>query len=291
LIVLVTGASGQLGSAIVRAFADADLIALRRRDLDISDPAAVRRVVAEARPDVIVNCAAFNDVDGAEAVPTAALAVNAFGVRSLARAAEACGATLVHYGSDFVFDGEASTPYTENAEPAPRNTYASSKLIGEWFALGVPQVFVLRVESLFGVEPGWQGRHGTLETIVHGLEQGREVRVFTDRVVSPSYIEDVAAATRYLVSRGATPGLYHCVNSGAATWADVASEVATRLGVTPRFEPITMAEAGLTASRPRYCALDNTKLAAAGFPMPPWQDALRRWLATRRQTADKMSRT
>jgi dTDP-4-dehydrorhamnose reductase len=283
--VLVTGATGQLGSAIVRTFPDAQVVALRRSDLDITDPAAVRRVVAGTRPDIIINCAAFNDVDGAETAPTAALAVNAFAVRSLARAADACGATLVHYGSDFVFDGEASIPYTESAEPAPRSTYAASKLLGEWFALDAPRGFVLRVESLFGCDATWQGRRGTLDSIVSALEQGREVRVFTDRVVSPSYIEDVAAATRYLVERGAAPGLYHCVNSGAATWHDVASEAANLLGVTARFKVSTMAEAALPASRPRYCALDNAKLAAAGYPMPPWRDALERWLAVRRQPA------
>jgi dTDP-4-dehydrorhamnose reductase len=283
--VLVTGAAGQLGSAIVRAFRDADVVALGRADLDIADPAAVRATVTGVRPDIIVNCAAFNDVDGAETAPTEALAVNAFAPRSLARAADACDATLVHYGSDFVFDGEASTPYVETAEPAPRSTYAASKLLGEWFALDAPRGFVLRVESLFGCDATWQGRRGTLDSIVHALEQGREVRVFTDRVVSPSYIEDVAAATRHLLTTRAAPGLYHCVNSGAATWHDVAREAATLLGVTPRFKTATMAEAGLRASRPRYCALDNAKLAAAGYSMPPWQDALRRWLAVRRQPA------
>jgi dTDP-4-dehydrorhamnose reductase len=283
--VLVTGAAGQLGSAIVRTFADTEVVALRRGDLDVTDPAAVRAVVADRRPDVIINCAGFNDVDGAETEPGAALAVNAFAVRSLARAAEACGAALVHYGSDFVFDGEASMPYTENAEPAPRSTYAASKLLGEWFALDAPRGFVLRVESLFGCDVTWQGRRGTLDSIVNLLEQGREVRVFTDRVVSPTYIEDAAAATRHLVTSGVAPGLYHCVNSGAATWHDVAREAATLLGVTPRFKITTMAEAALRASRPRYCALDNAKLAAAGYPMPPWQDALRRWLAVRRQPA------
>ena len=95
----------------------------------------------------------------------------------------------------------------------------------------------------------------------------------------------MAAATRHLVTSGAAPGLYHCVNSGAATWHDVAREAATLLGVSPRFKTTTMAAAALRAARPRYCALDNAKLAAAGYPMPPWQDALRRWLSVRRQPA------
>jgi dTDP-4-dehydrorhamnose reductase len=103
--------------------------------------------------------------------------------------------------------------------------------------------------------------------------------VFTDRVVSPAYCADVAAATRHLVEVRATPGLYHCVNDGHATWEAVALEAARVLGVTPRLVPITMDQAHLRAARPRYCALSCAKLAAAGFPMPPWRDALRRWLA------------
>jgi dTDP-4-dehydrorhamnose reductase len=283
--VLVAGAAGQLGSAVVRAFAGAEVLAPPRAELDITDSSAVATLVSRTRPWLIVNCAAYNDVDGAERHAQTALAVNALAVRSLARAAEAAGATLVHYGTDFVFDGTASTPYTEEAEPRPRSTYASSKLLGEWFALDAPRGFVLRVESLFGAGADWRGRRGTLDAIVEGIEQGREVRVFTDRVVSPSHIDDVALATRHLVTSGAAPGVYHCVNSGAATWHEVAAEAARLLGITPRFKPMTMAEAGLTASRPRYCALDNAKLAAAGFVMPPWPHALRRWLAARRQPA------
>jgi dTDP-4-dehydrorhamnose reductase len=96
--------------------------------------------------------------------------------------------------------------------------------------------------------------------------------------VSPSYLEDVAAATRHLVTTAAAPGLYHCVNSGHGTWHDVAAEAARVLGVIPRFQTVTTADVSLRAQRPKFCALDNSKLAAAGFPMPPWQDAVRRWL-------------
>ena len=284
--VAVVGAAGQLGAAVVRVFGDADVTPLTRAHVDITDPQAVRSVVVGLRPDAIVNCAAFNDVDGAEDRPTEALAVNAFAVRSLARAAEACGAVLVHYGSDFVFDGETDRPYTETDAPAPRSTYASSKLLGEWLALDAPRGYVLRVESLFGCDLEWRGRRGTLDHIVDALQEGREVRVFTDRVVSPSYIEDLAAATRFVVERGIggrlEPGLYHCVNSGHATWHRVAQEAARQLGVTPVFRTMVMADAALRAPRPRYCALDNGKLAAAGFRMPAWEDAMRRWLTMTR---------
>lgn len=277
--VLVVGAAGRLGTAIVEAFADREVIAHTRESLDITDPAAVQAAVAQAAPVVIVNCAAFNAVDEAEDRPLDALAINAFAVRTFARAADAAGATLVHYGSDFVFDGNATEPYDEEAAPSPAGTYAVSKLLGEWFALDAARSLVLRVESLFGVLPGWTGRRGSLEAIVEGLQQGRPVPVFTDRVVSPSYLHDIAAATRHLVDSQAPPGLYHCVNSGFATWYEVAEEAARVLGVTPRLQPVTMDQVGLKARRPRFCALANRKLAAAGFPMPTWHDALRRWLA------------
>jgi dTDP-4-dehydrorhamnose reductase len=283
--ILVTGAAGQLGAAIVHAFADHDLVAHTRATLDVTDARAVQRAVAAAAPAVVINCVAFNDVDGAEERPVEAFAVNALAVRSLARAAEANGAALVHYSTDFVFDGEATVPYTESASPSPRSVYAMSKLAGEWLALDAPASYVLRVESLFGTPPDWTGRRGTLEGIVSGLSEGRPVTVFTDRVVSPSYIADVAAATRHLIERDAQPGLYHCVNSGASTWHDVAVETARMLGVEPRLQAKTLSEVTLKAPRPRFCALDNRKLAAAGFTMPPWQDAVRRWIGARDTSA------
>lgn len=279
--VLVTGAAGQLGSVIVRAFADAEVIAPTRGSLDICNGAAVARAVADASADVVINCAAYNDVDGAEELPLAALATNAFAVRTLARAVTDAGAILVHYGTDFVFDGTANEPYDETAAPSPRSTYAASKLLGEWFALEAPRAFVLRVESLFGAPRDWTGRRGTLDGLVAAIEQGREVRVFTDRVVSPTYTADVAAATRHLITADAAPGVYHCVNAGHGSWADVARAAAAILGIVPRLVPMTMDQAALRATRPRYCALSPAKLAAAGFPMPSWDDALRRWLAAR----------
>ena len=282
--VLIVGAAGRLGASVVDVFADREVIAHTRASLDLTRAAAVRAAVAEAAPAVIVNCAAFNAVDAAEDHPSDALAVNAFAVRTLARCAEEADATLVHYGSDFVFEGTASAPYSEDAAPAPQSAYGLSKLLGDWFALDAPRGFVLRVESLFGSSPGWKGRAGSLDGIVEGLESGRPVAVFIDRVVTPSYVEDVARATRHLIDSRAAPGLYHCVNSGTATWYEVAEEAARMLGVMPRLDPITIDQRRLRAQRPRYCALANHKLASAGFHMPSWKDALARWLAARERT-------
>jgi dTDP-4-dehydrorhamnose reductase len=131
--------------------------------------------------------------------------------------------------------------------------------------------------------PGGPAGRGTLDGIVDGLEGGRDVRAFTDRVVSPSHVGDVAAATRHLIESGAVPGIYHCVNSGSATWYDLAIETARLLGVQGRLVPVALADMQLKAPRPRYCALANQKLADAGFTMPTWQDALGRWLAERHQ--------
>ena len=132
--VLVTGAAGQLGTVIVQTFDELGVVAPSRADLDITDRAAVERAVAIARPRIVVNCAAWNDVDGAESAPVAALEANAFAVAGLARAAAACGATLVTYSTDFVFDGNATTPYTEADAPNPRSVYAASKLLGRYRA-------------------------------------------------------------------------------------------------------------------------------------------------------------
>src|SRR5262249_46285676 len=152
------------------------------------------------------------------------------------------------------------------------------KLLGEWFAADVPQHYVLRVESLFGQAPGGPTPKGSVASIVDALAQGRTAKVLCDRVVSPTFIIDAAAATRELLERRAEPGLYHCVNSGHATWLDFAAEAARLLGVQPHFEVLRFADVKLPAARPQYCALSNAKLAAAAFPMPMWQDALRRYV-------------
>jgi dTDP-4-dehydrorhamnose reductase len=280
--VLVTGATGQLGSAIVRTFGPAhDVVACPLENLDITVAAAVRERVAAERPDVVINCAAYNDVDACEDNAETALAVNAFGVLSLARAAASAGAVFVHYSTDFVFCGDAATPYTEQDEPNPRSFYAMSKLLGDWFAAESPRWYLLRVESLFGGSALGSSHRSSVDRIADALFEGRAAVVFTDRTVSPSFVVDVAAATRALVERRAPHGLYHCVNTGSCTWYDLAAELARQAGVEARLKPRSCREVNLRAARPVYAALSNAKLAAAGFPMPTWQDALSRYLKIR----------
>jgi dTDP-4-dehydrorhamnose reductase len=277
--IAVVGARGQLGAAIVQACAGGhEVTALTRTELDIEDDDAVQRTIGAVQPHVVVNCAGFNMVDAAESRPVDALRANAFAVRSLARAARQVDATLVQFSTDFVFSGDASGPMPESLAPNPRSAYAASKLLGEWFAAEAPRAYVLRVESLFGSAPAGPDK-GSLSAIVRGLRQGDVVKVYGDRTVSPTYVHDAAAATLTLVETRAEPGLYHCVNSGAATWHEVGQEAARQLGVEPRFEVTSAATATLPAARPLYCALSNAKLQAAiGRPIPSWQDALGRYL-------------
>jgi dTDP-4-dehydrorhamnose reductase len=279
--IAVVGARGQLGGAMVHECRRGhEVIAFDRRAFDLTDGRAVAEAIRAASPDAIVNCAGFNAVDAAESQPVEALQANAFAVRSLARAASEVKATLVQFSTDFVFDGKASEPMTEELPPNPRSAYAASKLLGEWFAADAPVSYVLRVESLFGVAPGYTPK-GSVEAIVKGLRDGSTVRVFGDRRVSPTCVQDAARATRLLLEQRSAPGLYHCVNSGSGTWRDVAVEAARLLGVEPRLEVVRVDDVKLPAQRPKYCVLSNAKLAAAGIPMPTWQDALARYLNTR----------
>ena len=274
---LVCGASGQLGAAIVKMFTNrADVVPMTRAALDIADAAAVGRAVADASPEAIVNCAAYNDVDGAEDDASTALSANAIGVLTLARAARSRGATFVHYSTDFVFDGTLDRPYTEDDEPKPQSVYAASKLLGEWFAADAPSHYVLRVESQFG----GPRRRSTVDRIVDAVRDGKPARVFVDRTVSPSYVEDVAGATARLLALRPASGVYHCVNSGWTTWYELAKRIVEILDRPAELVPVRVADVPLRARRPQYAALSNRKLRDAGIEMPSWEEALARYLTS-----------
>ena len=275
--IVITGAAGQLGQALLAAFGgEWPTVGLPRSDLDITSPDHVARIIEPLSPRAIVNCAAANAVDRAEDEQEEAFNVNALGVANLARAAAATGATLIHFSSDFVFDGETDRPYREDDAPRPGGVYAASKLVGEWFARDVDDHYVLRVESLFG---GEYRLKGSVDRIVEALLAGQSAPVFVDRVVSPSYVFDVAAATAFLLRHRPPAGLYHCVNTGWCTWLELGEEIARQLQTSGTLQPIRTSELPLKAPRPRYCALSSEKLGEAGFAMPTWQSAVERHLA------------
>lgn len=275
---LVTGAAGQLGSVIVERFsAFGDITAMTRNDLDVSRETEVLRAVGQLRPNVIINCSAYTHVDLAEEEVAQALNVNAFGVLALARAAREHDALLIHYSTDFVFDGESERPYVETDPVAPQSNYARSKLLGEWFAAEAPLHYVLRVESLFGGPLA----KSSIDRILNTIRRGEPTRVFVDRTVTPSYVGDVAEATARLLATRPPAGVYHCVNSAVTTWLEVAVEAARLVGREPNLIPTKVASVSLPAKRPKYCALSNGKLQGVGIGMPDWHDALARYVAGR----------
>ena len=276
--VLVVGAAGQLGQAMMTRLArDHRVTGWTRADIDLSRHRDVREAIGELAPQAIINCSAYNNVDGAEDDQVTAIDVNAMVVGTLARAAAAADAVLLHYSTDFVFAGTATVPYTEAQQPEPRSVYAQSKLIGEWLAAEAPQHYVLRVESLFG----GPHRRSSVDRIVDAIRGGRQAAVFLDRVVSPSFVADVADSSAFILDERPAHGIYHCVNSGHATWLEVGQEIAQRLGHgDASLKPISVNDVTLRAARPQFAALDNAKLAAAGFTMPPWRDAIARYLST-----------
>jgi dTDP-4-dehydrorhamnose reductase len=276
--VLVVGAAGQLGQAMTARLAVEHTVTRWTRDeIDLRQHRELGQRVRQLAPAAIVNCAGYNNVDQAEQDQETALDVNAMVVRTLAGAAADLDAVFFTYSTDFVFAGTAAVPYTERDRPEPQSAYAQSKLVGEWMAADAPKHYVLRVESLFGGPK----RRSSIDRIANAVRAGDPAPVFVDRVVSPSFVTDVTEASAHLLRTGPPSGVYHCVNTGHATWFDVGREIARVLGKPDSvLKPIHVNDVVLPASRPQFAALDNAKLASTGFAMPSWQDAIARYLAT-----------
>ena len=286
--VLLLGPDGQLGRDIRRAHAAAagpvDLVPVARDALDMAAPGAVERVLGGAAFDVVVNCAAYTAVDDAEDDAGRAFAVNAHAVGAMARACAAKGARLIHLSTDYVFGGDRTRrrPLAERAPTAPVNVYGASKAMGETLArLESEDVVILRVASLFGTA-GAGGRGGNfVETMIRAGRERGSLRVVDDQTMSPTAAADVAAVVMRMLAQGCEPGLYHVVNAGTATWFDFAREIVRRAGVGADVAPCATGEYPTRAARPRYSALDNTRVTAVFGAMPAWQDGLERYLRAR----------
>jgi dTDP-4-dehydrorhamnose reductase len=282
---VVLGAAGQLGRDLVPRLTG-DVIPLTRDHVDLSRPDPVRAVLAGLRPDVVVNCAAYNFVDHAEKEPEAACAVNTWGVAELARACADLGCLLVHFSTDYVFglDEGRTTPYRETDAPGPVSVYGLSKLAGEYLARSLcRQHLVIRTCGLYGVW-GSGGKGGNfVETMLRVANQGKPLRVVTDQVCTPSYTADVADATVALIG-ARRPGLYHLTNAGSCSWYNFAAAIFDLAGVRANLTPITSAEYGAAARRPAYSVLAAPAYSALGLPpLRPWREALAAYLRERRQ--------
>jgi dTDP-4-dehydrorhamnose reductase len=275
---LVLGADGQLGTQFVKSLdGRCRVVGADVKEVDVCDARSLAKLTTEVQPDTIINCAAWNAVDQAEERPLDALYTNAYAVQTLANLAGELGATLVHFSTDFVFDGQTVKPYAETDQPRPISTYGMSKLLGEAACASWARHYVLRLSSLYG---GHQ-RRSYVDHIASAVRAGRSVPVYEDRFVSPSYAPDVVAATLALLQRQAPFGLYHCVSSDFCSWYDVAVEVARQLPASPScLEPVRFSNTPGRANRPQFCALSTGKLEACIGPMPGWKDALSRHLAS-----------
>jgi dTDP-4-dehydrorhamnose reductase len=284
--IAVLGATGQLGRDLCpRLAALGEVVPLSRADIDLAQLDTIRSKVDALRPDVFVNCAAYNFVDKAETDWDGAYRVNASGPRQLAIACALNGAKLVHFSTDYVFGADANrdTPYTEDDQLSPVSDYGKSKGNGEvLIRMSAPDALLIRTCGLYGVW-GSGGKGGNfVETMLRVAGQGKPLRVVNDQRCTPSYTADVAAATVRLLERGAT-GLFHVVNSGDCTWYEFATEIFRQSDLKPDLTPITSAEFGAAAKRPAYSVLSTAKLASVvGSPLRPWRDALAAYLAERR---------
>ena len=276
LRIFVTGAGGQLGQTVVRELRRGghEVAALTRAAMDLTQRDQVLERLVKLRPQAVVNTSAFG-VEASEEDPATALAVNAFAVRTLAEACRIAEATFLHFSSDFVFDGTATSPYRETDRPNPGSVYGATKLLGEWYAGGAPRHFILRVESLFGNPEG----RSTIDRMCADIRAGRTVSAFYDRTVSPASMSDVAAATRRILEGKAASGVYHCVNAGFTTWHELAMELTRQIGRPTSVVPVSADSLTSKIHRPKFAALSNEKLANAGIEMPSWQNALGRALA------------
>lgn len=274
--VMVTGAAGMLGRAVAAEYAGrkAEVIPLSRKDLDITDLGQVRRITGIRQPEIVINCAAYTNVDGAEAESRRAYLSNGLGPRNLAVACREAGAVLVHVSTDYVFDGSKPGAYTIHAHPRPLNIYGSSKLWGEKALSAISySCYLVRTSWLFG--PGGNNFVATMLRI--GQDVGK-VRVVNDQTGSPTYTVDLARAIADLCASGCY-GTYHITNQGSTTWYGFAEEIFTqkRLGVD--LTSCTTSEFRRPARRPQNSVLDPFPLEETiGYLLPAWEDALARYM-------------
>lgn len=264
--ILLTGAGGQLGQALQVILTDHDCIALNHRDLDILELDAVHEAVTVGHPDIVLNAAAFNDVDGAESDPEAAYRGNALGPRNLAMVTAACGIPLLHVSTDYVFDGTSTRPYHEFHQPNPQSVYGASKLAGEQAVRTLnARHYIVRTAWLYHTS----GQN--FPKTMCALATQSEVRVVNDQRGSPTYAPHLATAITHLITTEAY-GTYHLAGSGEASWFEFTCALYHHLGIHTPVNPVSTAEFPRLARRPPYSVL--TTLQDPQILLPPWEEGL-----------------
>lgn len=271
--ILIIGAKGMLGGMLAQVFADLNPTLWDRAEIDITNKNDVREKIRELQPNVVINAAAYTDVDGAETNMEAAFTVNETGARNLAAVCKETDATLVHYSTDYVFPGTKEDGYAETDAPGPAvNVYGESKLAGERALVEIkPNFYLLRTAWLYG-----PGGKNFVHTMIGLGKQQSQLTVIADQYGSPTYAKDVASATRELIEKEYSFGIYHAVNEGRASWFDFANKIFQTLHMKVDVKPATSDEYPRPAARPTYSVLLNK----SGPHMRAWEKALEEYLLT-----------
>lgn len=282
--VVIFGSGGQLGVELCAAFESRGWTVRRfdRQSLDITDSGSVEGALAQADPRVVINAAAYNQVDVAEREPLAAFQANALAVRNIAMACRQIDARLVHFSTDYVFDGAKGSPYVESDATHPLGAYAVSKLAGELYAHAyIDDALVIRTSGVYGPGGLFTPRGNFVELMLRMARGGSPIRVVEDHVASPTYAPALADRTARLVEHGAG-GVFHAGGGEAISWYEYARMIFGLAGVQPELKPTNEREYRTAARRPKYSALSNAKMEAAGIPpMPALREALASYLEAR----------
>ncbi|HLK49494.1 MAG TPA: dTDP-4-dehydrorhamnose reductase [Bryobacteraceae bacterium] len=282
--VVIFGASGQLGAELMRVFQarQYQVTGLGRAQVDITEAAAVERALERSEADLVVNAAAYNQVDVAENEPRAALEVNGLAVRNLALACRQIDAGFVHFSTDYVFDGRSGRPYTEEDAPHPLGAYAVSKLAGELYAQAyLDRVLIVRTCGVFGAAARHRARGNFVELMLRLAAGSQPIRVVEDHIASPTYAPLLAARTADLVEKKCT-GIFHLGGGTPISWFDYAQMIFEMARVQPKLQATNEREFRTAARRPKYSALSNAKMERLGLqPFPPLREALAAYFAAR----------
>jgi len=276
LKVMVTGATGMLGRQVALEYRrrGAAVYGLPRRELDITKPGQIDTIIQKIKPDVVLNCAAYTNVDGAEEEKEKAFLINGLGPRYLALACRRYGATLAHISTDYIFDGWANRPYQVYDTPRPINTYGASKLFGEAAVRETGgNFFIVRTSWLFG-----PGGKNFVDTILNLAREREELKVVDDQQGCPTYTIDLAEALIHLVE-SEVYGTYHVTNTGETTWYEFARKIVSTAGLKIQVNPCKTQDFPSPAPRPAYSVIDLFPFKqVTGYSLPAWEDALERYI-------------
>lgn len=279
--ILLIGGGGQLGGDLVRNRGTHEIIAPPRNELDVSKPGEVRAALQAYHPDLVINCAAFHNVPLCEEQPETAFRINCVAMQDLAAACRDADARLVTFSSDYVFGGEKRTPYAENDLPMPLQIYGITRLAGEYAVTSTApeHAVVIRTCGLYGTSGARSKGGNFVDGRVADGRAGRVIEMAMEQTVAPTSTVDLSVAVLNLAANpNLTPGIYHLVNEGQCSWYELTVAIVDVLGLPAKVVPVDRGGRSGSMRRPLYSVLGNHKARQLGVTLPPWRDALERYL-------------